>query len=304
MIDKLSASWRYFAHYRLKNFFIARLVMRENEERNLFKRLGFNIRLYLKVFRNDVIPSFDLSVGTICTLKCKDCSQWCPYLNDKRWFDINTLKSNMEEMVNKLDYIFSVAVIGGEPLAYPNIVEIVDFLIGNNKIGNVILVTNGTLYPSDELIKRLKSPKVTLWVSEYVTLPMTDNRTKLYNLLEDKSIKSRIMHNMTWADVGRPSGIRENYTERQLNNSFKTCWLNNCSTLMDGIFYRCPRSYGIDNIYGDDSYSRPETIDFKDIKNKRELKNAIYKFYSLKYVEACKYCNIVRKDIPAAEQLD
>lgn len=48
-----------------------------------------------------------------------------------------------------------------------------------------------------------------------------------------------------------------------------------------------------------------EVIDLKELKNKRQMKNAISKLYSIDYLNACDYCNDYKSRIEKepAEQL-
>ena len=80
-------SWKkYYEAHTKRCIHHAKWVMGQNIDYKGFRRRIKNAGLLAKCFRQDVIPFMDLSVGTICTLRCRDCSQWNPYLKNRTWF--------------------------------------------------------------------------------------------------------------------------------------------------------------------------------------------------------------------------
>ena len=68
-------------------------------------------------------------------------------------------------------------------MAYPDLEKILEYLCNNEKIGYVLIVTNGTVYPKPSVIKWMKHPKVTVWVSCYAAVDTSEAREKLFSLL-------------------------------------------------------------------------------------------------------------------------
>jgi MoaA/NifB/PqqE/SkfB family radical SAM enzyme len=102
-----------------------------------------------------------------CNLRCKHCYQ--DNFSSKRELDIYGLRevadnliSTMEKWGAKLD----IAITGGEPLLKKEIFELISYLNNSNSIGNLSIITNGTIL-SDfleelEKFKKLKEIKISL----------------------------------------------------------------------------------------------------------------------------------------------
>ena len=65
------------------------------------------------------------------------------------------------EVLNKIlgvvDVIHEILLGGGEIFLYPHMNEIIEYCIQSNKIRNVVIVTNGTVLPSEDTLKLLKN---------------------------------------------------------------------------------------------------------------------------------------------------
>ena len=301
-------NWKkYYEAHTKRCIHHAKWLMDGGDTHSLFGKYLNNLKILIKCFRKDVIPFMDLSVGTFCTLRCEDCSQWNPYLKNKSWYKLDDIIKNMEHMLATVNYIFGVGVIGGEPLAYKYLDKVLEYLCNNKQIGYVLLVTNGTLYPSDNVIHWMKNPKVTTWVSCYAAIDESEARKQLISLLEDKKqgIKHAVFNEMVWKDMGRLSDKPNKFSLEAVKKNFDSCWLKDCCAFMDGVLYRCTRSYGIVNCERMQLKNSDECIDFHEIKTKRDLEEKMKAFYGSEYLKACYWCNDIkhRKDIKAGVQI-
>jgi MoaA/NifB/PqqE/SkfB family radical SAM enzyme len=102
-----------------------------------------------------------------CNLRCKHCYQ--DNFSSKRELDIYRLRkiadnliSTMEKWGTKLD----IAITGGEPLLKKELFDLISYLNGSNAIGNLSLITNGTIlsdfFEKLEKFKKLKEIKISL----------------------------------------------------------------------------------------------------------------------------------------------
>lgn len=74
--------------------------------------------------------------------------------------DLKKLKKGFYNLLNAVDQIGMVRILGGEPLMNPYIDEIVEFVSRSDKVLNVHIVTNGTIVPNDRLVKNRRTIKV------------------------------------------------------------------------------------------------------------------------------------------------
>lgn len=247
------------------------------------------------------IPFFDLNVNNVCTLKCKRCDQGIPYLDNKCKYNATEIISNMKLLFRYVDYIYQIGILGGEPFINKDLAKVINWCASSEKIGSIIVVTNGTIFPNDDILKSLKSKKIILGISWY---PIKDdsNRIKLMEYCERHSIHYHIRKD-DWLDFGDFRTSR-NYSKEQMEKTFANCFLNKCVQYNDGVLYRCTKTH----LLKDQKIDTPEkweTIAVKDIKTRKHMKIALRKFYSLKTLRACNYCNTgdALTSIPLGEQL-
>ena len=247
-------------------------------------------------------------VCTVCTLNCKDCTEWIPYLKNKKIFSAKELILQVEKLFKTVDYIHIISPIGGEPFANKDLAPFLDYLqtkVDEGKIGHVRLVTNGTIYPGDETLSKFKHPNFYILISDYkntLNEAQKQNLQKIKNYLTENKCLFYYNEDFQWIDLGVPE-LRER-TKKETDNTALTCFVQNCSLFAENKLYKCPRAY----ILHANNCLIPadfEIIDFEKIKTKRELKKAIKKFYSQKSIKACKWCHLPknRKTIPPAIQL-
>ena len=86
---------------------------------------------------------------------------------------------------------------------------------------------------------------------------------------------------------------------------YKGCFLNKCVQFNNGVLYKCTRVRLLED-QKICKHNENEIIEVNKIKNKREMKKRVKKFYSLKYLAACNYCNSddLLVEIPIGEQLE
>lgn len=237
-----------------------------------------------------VIPFMDTCVCTYCTLNCRDCTEWIPYVQNKKLYSAEEIIKNFETMFKNVDYVHFLSPIGGEPFLNKELNTILDYLeqkCSEGKIGYVRVVTNGTILPSEEILNKFKNPKFSILISNYdnvLTESQTNNKQKLIEYLENNNINYFSPTGFKWIDLGTP---KKGTPPLQ---AFSTCFLRNCVLFVEGKIYRCPRSFVLDN----NSMQKMrdcEMIDFNEIKNKKELKKKLYEFYSADYINACQWCN-------------
>ena len=283
------------------------LKLPNNKRKKVYlKELIFNpkrtfLNLSGKVFN---VKYTEIVLTTACTLKCKGCSA----LMDKYEKPYHTnLKQNikaLERMLGSVDSIRHFRLLGGEPLCYPNLYEMLSFVDKQSKIKKASIVTNGTLLIKDDrVLELLKNKKFDVFISNYGKI--SNKKDELIKQLETNNIKYTLGNEEAlWRDYGNLEC--RNRSNKQLIKQFLNCKIM-CNSILDGKLHHCPRS----------SHGMKLKIipvpknDYVDLLNenvtKKELRKELYRFFYkyVPYVEACNYCNSgtnEMKNIPAGMQ--
>lgn len=281
-------------------------------EKRYFNRIPLATDLYeelLEKFGDKiVIPFADFSVATKCTLNCKLCSQWIPYLKSRKVFSADEIKGWFDEIFKYVDYIHIISPLGGEAFLnteYGDILEYMLWLQEMGKIGFIRIVTNGTIYPNEKLQKILCNPNILILVSDYgdvLNETQQDNFTRFIHFLEVNQCKYFSVK-MDWIDIGVP-GTREELTAEDKRNYFESCFARDCAGIYEGNLYHCPRIYALENM-GELTRYGGGVIRFDEISSKEEMRERLKRFYMIDKLDACAWCKRpeLRCSVPAAEQL-
>jgi len=219
-------------------------------------------------------------------------------------YDIEQIISDLNNLLLAVDYIEEVLLIGGEIFLYPSLNNLICECHKNNKIGKLIITTNGTCLPSDEILQNIKEKNVTIRVSGYSN-DITPNRDSIIQFLKNNNVLVEDLENMYWVNIGyNESGNR---SKEQLKLIFQTCSMKECiSITSNGKMFLCSRQMVADetNFYPDLLNDEYVNIRDRDIKN---LKKRIEKFLNLDYISTCKFCDgiscVSKQLIPPAIQI-
>ena len=89
------------------------------------------------------------SITNRCTFNCRGCNMLMPYYKEPKDYPLAMLKNDADLLFALVDEVSCFSVIGGEPLLYPELNRYLQHLGENygNKIGNLQLITNGSVLP-------------------------------------------------------------------------------------------------------------------------------------------------------------
>lgn len=260
-----------------------------------------------KLYNCVTIPYIDFSVTTKCSLKCRDCTQWIPYVEGEN-FTVEQIRQWLKEMFYTVDYVSFMTILGGEPFVNSQLYEILKEVLElqhDGKVGFIRIVTNGTVLPEQKVIDLVRDNGILVLISDYSSIFNDRQKHNLINFLT-KMKENRCIYwyakDAQWIDLGRPE---EKKHHDSLKQTFGTCFIRDCVTFMEGKLYHCPRSYMLSKMQKEYP-SEDEVIDFARITSKDEMVKKIIAFYSLTSLSACEYCNIEekRKKIKAAIQME
>lgn len=241
--------------------------------------------------RHIFLKRLELDVTSKCSLHCKYCSNMMQYYERPYDLDAEQILMDLSRMLELVEWIDEILLIGGEPFMYRKLAELLTEISKNEevkrKVGQMELVTNGTIVPDDTTMGALKEAKVFVMISNYGD--KSRNLDKLVNKLCEFSIRYAVMSLPYWANVEQYVDAKEIMTEKDRMRWRKEM----CSTLHrvvdSGKFYLCCHLKSLDQLSAISAEAKGCFVDIYD-------ENVIDKME--KYLsdneplpKACSWCN-------------
>lgn len=272
---------------------------------NYFYYLDFiqhNLAEYLFWKKGEVyVQDFTISITTKCSLKCKNCSQQLYRIKNRVDRSIDELKTDLIKIFEHIDYIDSLAIIGGEPFTHQKLdVFLKELVRYRKKYGNCRVVTNATILPSSDILMFMKEHDICLELTKYSLV-----QSKIEAIIhecEEFHVPYVVNEHEYWLNMWDAISVRSDDEGEWL---FKNCVTNNhCAGMVNGFITACTCSFmymlGENNVFEDDS------LDLYQIQSKEN----VFRYLSgnIKCLEGCKRCNGLygvndRKILPG-EQLE
>lgn len=122
---------------------------------------------------------------TKCNLRCEACLNFTTYIKHFIEHPLEEIKRDIDLFFDNVDYVGLFFISGGEPLLYPHIADIVQYIDKQygDKIYSFETVTNGTVKPSSEFLKVLQNTKIKITVDDYRDV-LLDQKEKFEENLE------------------------------------------------------------------------------------------------------------------------
>lgn len=284
----------------------------ENKDFCIFERFAeeWNLR-----WRNKcVLSKIDTVITSRCTLKCKNCNMFIGHVSAPYDINVDRLKSNFDIFFESVDYVYEYTLLGGEPFIHKDIAEIILYLGSKygGRIGQINLISNGTIVPNDEVIALLKKFHVTVHVSDYTrTVDYKRNLEKLQKKLVSSGIEHYVIPDNTWKDVIYP---REGYKTDNPRHHMLLCG-HSTHSVADGKLYWCDPAFAAESFMGFQS-KEDDYLDLEENKrhySKYEATWNIMKYLlgdvnKRGYMSICERCAGVGSDncllVPAGEQME
>ena len=232
-----------------------------------------------------VVPRVMIMPTTRCNLRCKGCSSLLPLFTHPKDIDISQIINDCNVFFSGIDECIRLT-IGGEPFLYPQLKELLEYLINEPKLLGIMLITNGMLIPRDEVINLLKNKKIFIEVSDYGKL---EQMSKMVSVLENNGINFVVLTEQKWTDMG---GIEfRNRSIDELRFVYLNCDQSRVIKGMhDGRFHTCARSarmlslgaYKSDNDY----------FELKCEDAEESIRNKLMDIFYSDHADACNYCDL------------
>lgn len=246
-----------------------------------------------------------------CSLKCEKCAHGCFNVgNDALDMETAVAFQSADSFFAKVDVCGEFVLIGGEPLLYRDLPEVIAY-VGEKYRGQMMIfsiTTNGTILPGPSVIEMCQKYDVTFRISNYSKeIPaLKEKYEKLTALLDENHISYTLgKPEEEWIDYGFDSVVRD-ADEEKLTEVFDAC-KTPCREIRGDKFYYCVMARSVsDNLKfheGEDDYLDMSALTGEDYK-KILLEYGVG--YSDKgYLDMCRRCNgaeAYRYPVPAARQ--
>lgn len=252
------------------------------------EHVKYLIRTCLHLHENHMRPesltvqSFDLIITERCSMKCKDCANLAQYYERPENADLDEMLSTIDSMCAKMDEIYEVRVIGGEPFMNKEIHLAVEKLTAQEKVKKVSIFTNATIVPRETQWPALQHEKVRLFITDYDAL--SRNIRPLIAELERRGVAYVSEKANGWTDCSALD--KHNRTVSEQESVWQQCCAKNLATLADGKLYRCPFSANAAKLHAVPDYKEDYLVvaeaDREQIKTFLRGKT---------YIETCDHCN-------------
>lgn len=248
-----------------------------------------------------------------CSLKCKKCAHAC-YNVDYTAEDmpLSEAYKSADSFFSKIDFINEFVLIGGEPLLYRNLSDVITH-IGERYRGQMAvfcITTNGTIVPGIDVLEACRKYNVLFRISNYSkAIPrLKESHKKLIAVLEDYEIRYNLaMAEGNWIDYGFEYFDR-GMDEERLIQAFNHC-LTPCREVRGNRLYFCVMARSVsDNLNlreGKDDYLDLDKLTGEDYK--KELLEFNLGYSEKGYLDMCRRCHgmdAVNYPIPVAEQVN
>lgn len=256
-----------------------------------------------------IVHRLRVMVTSRCTLNCKECSAYVPYVQNHHDDDWKKIVADIKVFLDAAGKLDEIELFGGEPLLHPDLYKIVSALKFEPRINQISVITNATLLPSDELIKTLTDDKRTIYrMSSYGKLSTKLEETE--TILKQNNIRYEKIDYKTWYKNAEIKKLDE--SEEVIKKKFTCCMEGS------GLVYWCGKIYfctALPFLLEVNAFpqSNDNFFDIRDSNLERdELVNKLYQYIDRsntdQYIDACRYCTgkstiNFRQFLPVAEQV-
>ena len=257
----------------------------------------FALRFLIK--KKPIIPIIEYMVTTKCTMNCKNCNSFMPYFSNESHTkpdSFEVFKSDIDKLLNSVDYIYAFGFVGGEPLIDNELAEKMEYVLGKKQIKNVFLATNCTILPTKKLLKVMKNKKFKAQISNYSHVKNIKNGvTVKHDEFKDLLLRNNILLSDPHGDDGVFQSMPKLYKDIQNPDKVKlmhdNCWGLFCNMLCEGEITPCTLSVYINRNLELSDGIKEEIVNIRTAKNSKDLTNKIIKYYARPYSQFCHYCH-------------
>lgn len=232
-----------------------------------------------------------------CTLKCKDCSNGIPYRKKLFVTDPKQFVNDLSR-ITELTPVYQLVIHGGEALLDRNLPEELYHVAENPNVAVIVLITNGTLIPSDDVVEALKETGTILMISDY-----GEHSPKLEDIIR-MSGKEGIPcepyeRAKEWSVYGEWE--RHHRSEEENRQIARDCFFGTkCIYIYDGTLYCCSRTMAA---VAQEESVEAASYNCMPIDESLTKENLFNLINGKELYRMCDYCDWPMKTVAPAEQL-
>jgi len=113
------------------------------------------------------INSLSLRITSRCNLRCKGCLFLVPEQPKLHDYPLDELITSLKALCDMLDGVLDLTINGGETFMYSELGALLEAIANMPKVINVIIATNGTIVPSDAVLKICADNAFRIRISNY-----------------------------------------------------------------------------------------------------------------------------------------
>lgn len=206
--------------------------------------IAYKTSLFKNKYKEDVFsPDLAVDINNKCTLNCKYCYAQMPYYlnSEKRNYDISNIIANLDKLIDKVDYIPYLWILGGEPLLHPELDKLIDYISSEkvvNKVVHADILTNGTLLLSEQAVAALKRNPLYWRVSVSPYGKHSGKQHELFSQLSEAGIPYYSRYMVYWQKFGLVTAPKT-LDEDEIREKCEMCVCRNMH-LSEKYIYRCP----------------------------------------------------------------
>lgn len=289
-----------------------------SEEKDFYQHTVFCNRIFpiisVYLYHKSYVNLAQISLTERCTLKCKKCAHGCFAVDNSTAKDLTLeqVKKSADSFFSKVDFIQEFVLIGGEPLLYRHLSDVITY-IGSRyrkQIGIFSITTNGTVVPEQGALKACRDNDVLFRISNYskAVPKLKDTYKKLTDTLRNYGISYKFgKEEHEWMDYGFDY-VNRNASEEELVRVFDSC-KTPCREVRENRFYFCVMARSVsENLgfhVGENDYLDLDAL--QGDEGKKELLEFTLGYSKKGYLDMCNHCHgaeSVNYPIPAAEQIE
>ncbi len=181
------------------------------------------------------LKSLDVVITERCSLRCRDCSNLMQYYRRPADCDPEAVVAETAAVLDLVDGLDELRVIGGEPLRHPGWPRIVEGLL-ELPVGRITVYSNGTLDPGPVFRPGPAHERLFFMFTDYG--PLSRHLSTIAARFDREGVRYRIEPVESWTDCAAIGPRRR--SPEAARTVLGECCARNLTTLLRGALYRCP----------------------------------------------------------------
>ena len=250
---------------------------------------------YVYQYNKVYFSSISFLPSTVCNLKCRFCLNFNPFAQKFYVREWKSLTKDVDLFFSCVDYVMLFHVSGGEPLLYQYTADLIQYIDEKygDRIGTLRMVTNGTIVPKEDVLKKLSQCNVEVTIDDYreAVPKYRENFEKLIEQMNEYGVRYYINKADTWIDLAPEKTDFSGWSDDKLEQHRTEC-NQSWQELRDGKLYNCNyAAYAtVAGIAGEQDLEEAFDLTIFNENQKKELVEFRLGFTTKGYTEFCKKC--------------